>query len=75
MKKLKKDSLRKNAVKVIDELGGPSKVAELFDLTPWAVSKWRISGRIPADRIKPLCRVANKARGDGYWTTDKFLEG
>ncbi|OQS36662.1 hypothetical protein B0T40_09715 [Chromobacterium haemolyticum] len=33
-------------------LGGPTGVARRFELTPWAVSKWR--SRVPADRCIEL---------------------
>ncbi|MBP4051984.1 helix-turn-helix domain-containing protein [Chromobacterium violaceum] len=38
--------------KVFELLGGPSCVARLLGLTPWAVSKWRKS--VPAERCITL---------------------
>lgn len=39
---------------LIDRLGGTSKVAELFRITPQAVSYWRRNG-IPQARLMYLC--------------------
>jgi hypothetical protein len=42
-----------NYSKLIDDLGGTSKVAELFEVTTGAVSQWREDG-IPRARLLHL---------------------
>jgi phage terminase Nu1 subunit (DNA packaging protein) len=42
-----------NHSKLIDDLGGTSKVAELFEVTTGAVSQWREDG-IPRARLLHL---------------------
>lgn len=60
--------------KLIDMLGGPSVLAKYFELTPWAVSKWRL--RIPAERVLELESLADCAvtryevRPDVYGTPE-----
>jgi hypothetical protein len=39
--------------KIIDELGGTSAVAKLFEVKPASVSEWRIKG-IPKARLQTL---------------------
>ena len=75
MKKLKKDALKKNAKKIIEDAGGMPVVAKHFDINHWSVNKWHMKGRIPQDRIVPLCALANDTRGDGYWDSTKLLGG
>jgi hypothetical protein len=41
---------------LIDELGGTSEVASLFNIKPPSVSEWRVSG-IPEARLMYLCAV------------------
>lgn len=40
----------------IERLGGPSAVAKLFKVSPWAVSKWR--KRVPPKRVLKLSRLS-----------------
>lgn len=42
-----------DASKIIDELGGTTEVARLFDVRPPSVSEWRING-IPKARLQTL---------------------
>lgn len=42
-----------NASEIIDQAGGTSKVAEIFEITPSAVTQWRTNG-IPKSSIKYL---------------------
>lgn len=38
-------------------LGGKSEIARHFDITPWAVSKWR--DRVPAERCPELEKLTD----------------
>lgn len=50
---------------VIDALGGTAKAAELFDVTPPAVSNWRAEGKFP-ERLHYRVFKECKARGIQY---------
>ncbi len=52
----------------IKQAGGPSTVSSEFDILPWAVSKWGISGVVPPKRIPRLCEMG------GYQTTPHQLD-
>lgn len=43
----------------IDLAGGVMVVASRFDITDRAVRKWWQEGRIPAERIIPLCEMCH----------------
>lgn len=75
MKKRTKAALKKNAQKIIEDAGGMPAVSKHFEINHWSVNKWHMKGRIPRDRIVPLCLLANKTRGDEYWDSTKLLGG
>lgn len=52
-----------NANIIIDRLGGTYRVAELCEVTPGAVSQWRVSG-IPKARLMFLRAVQPEAFRD-----------
>jgi hypothetical protein len=43
---------------LISQLGGPSFVGRQLRIKPQAVSHWVVRGRVPADRIPSLIRMA-----------------
>lgn len=47
----KNDQIQQEANRIIDELGGTSVVAELFEITTGGVSQWRTDG-IPKPRLQ-----------------------
>ncbi|MGV6989637.1 Cro/CI family transcriptional regulator [Testudinibacter sp. P80/BLE/0925] len=40
--------------KAIFSLGGPSKVARYFNISPWAVNMWVRNNKIPAERCPDI---------------------
>lgn len=50
-----------NHSKLIDDLGGPSAIAQMFGISSQAVTKWRRSG-IPDDKLIRLAPIA-ESRG------------
>jgi|APAra7269097235_1048549.scaffolds.fasta_scaffold00083_5 hypothetical protein len=59
-----KTSTHPETVRLIDELGGTGKVAEICDLTPSAISQWRSNG-IPHGYFKFLRHKFPKATWAG----------
>lgn len=53
---------------VIEQLGGTSRAAELFDVTPQAVSNWRAEGKFPPSRHLEVYEIC-QARGISYHPT------
>lgn len=49
---------------LIDALGGPTRVAEQFEMTAQAVSNWIIDNEIPAARQVKMLQLAVQARID-----------
>jgi hypothetical protein len=47
------------ATKIIDALGGTSKVATALELTPSTVSSWKTSGKIPRWWMQSVSDMAN----------------
>ena len=72
MQKRKRNALRRNARKIIEDAGGRAAVAKHFAISHFAVTKW-YGSRIPQDRILPLCDLANTQRGDQYWHAERLL--
>jgi len=58
-----------NISKIIDELGGTSAVAALFEIKPSSVSEWRTAG-IPKARLQTLKLL----RPDLFAIPDKPIE-
>ena len=49
--------MKPNPSRLIDQLGGTSKVARLMDITPQSVHGWRLGG-IPQARLQTLKALA-----------------
>lgn len=53
---------------VIEALGGTAAVAELFDVTPPAVSNWKAEGKFPPSRHLEIYEICQE-RGIRYHPT------
>lgn len=40
--------------------GRPKKVGPALGCTPQAVSLWTVNGRVPLDKVHPLCDLGNR---------------
>lgn len=66
--------------KIIQELGGPTKIGDYFQIRPQAVCLWSLRNRIPVERVPALLRLAEergvqcdlkKLRADVDWEAIK----
>ena len=53
----------RNATQIIDHLGGTGAVAALTGVKSPSVSEWKVTGRIPDDK---LMRLAPRLHADGF---------
>jgi len=58
---------------MIDELGGPSKVADALGIAQPVVSMWKLRGRLPAERWAGFVRLA-KAAGVKSITLERLAD-
>lgn len=58
-----------NLIKVaVEAAGGRSQVAKAWNLSPWTITGWQREGRMPVEKIRPLC-----ALGGGVVTPEQLL--
>lgn len=72
MRRLNEKTVVRNVRNAIDQAGGRAGLARYFKTTHWSINKWYRRGRIPSDRIKEVCRLANK-QGSKTWTPELLL--
>lgn len=73
MPKINKRTLAKRTREIIADAGGPSTIAEALTITPWAVRKWRLQGRLPLGRVVEVVRLANREQRFIKWHIEEFI--
>jgi DNA-binding transcriptional regulator YdaS (Cro superfamily) len=52
----------------VEAAGGRRKLAAVLGVSPWAITGWQRTRRMPADKIRRLCEAG------GVFTPDHILE-